>query len=281
MIPASALAPTSVLVPAVTVRSMREDGGLGSIVILSVCFLAGILLIHHGFRTYQTSRLIRDTPRSTVQSMAVGRTELEGVARPADEIIDRPFTSDECLYARYEIEEYREDTDGTREWTTIDRGTFVTPFYLEDETGRVLVDADYETSFELSDANETVIEVSRGDDEPPEVAAFLTEHASVNGRIDDVGNSIFDGRRRYIQRVLPIGSSAYVFGGARVRDGVDGTNQDRLVIDTDDSTDRFIVSDRDADSLAGALGRRAPLTIAVGLVVSALCLYMLLAVLVG
>lgn len=76
-------------------------------------------------------------------------------------------------------------------------------------------------------------------------------------------------KKKITQTVLPVDSDVYVFGGARERTDPMGSNEQRLIIQGDDDTGRFIVSDRDEDKLA----RRYTLVglgiLALGLAVSA------------
>lgn len=254
-----------------------EDPGLTGMLVLLVFFGAGLLTVYKGFRSYKTSRLIKDTPTETVRSMAVGRTELEGVARDAGTTFDRPFTEGQCLYARYKIEEYDEDAgEDDADWDTIDSGTFDAPFYLEDDTGRALIEADQDPTFELSDSKKTRIKVGRTESEPEEVVEFLRTNTSISVSSGGVSGVFFDDPRRYTEWVLPVDEEVYVFGGAHPRDESSGANEDRLTIATDESTDRFIISDHGEESLASSYTRRAPMYVAFGLLVSSAALFFLL-----
>ena len=141
-----------------------------------------------------------------------------------------PFTDEDCLYADWHVEEYRHDpNDNDRDWVTIASGTLATPFFLEDDTGRVLVEADEDADFDLSDARQTTIRVGGSETPPPAIADFIgddREDWDLADFLDDPGGAIaeaLDGdgsighssnRRRYVQRILPVDESVYVFGGA-------------------------------------------------------------------
>lgn len=162
-----------------------------TIAILVVAFLAGLGAIYWGFRTYRIGRLIRDTPTETVKSVAIGRTELEGTAVPDEYVFDRPFTDGKCLYASYSIEEYREDPDpdnNNKDWETVLSNTVAAPFYVDDGTGEILVDADSSTTFEISD--EYTEEITVNGDPPGAVGEFLsgTGGGPTNAMTDTVSN---------------------------------------------------------------------------------------------
>jgi len=88
--------------------------------------LVGAVVIHQGFDKYRNSRIFENTATERIRSMAVGRTELNGAAKPYDGTFPRPFTEGEYIYGEYRVKEYvqREDHDGETEmvWETIARG---------------------------------------------------------------------------------------------------------------------------------------------------------------
>lgn len=101
----------------------------------------------YGFNRMHKLRLIQDTPRSKIRSMAMGLVEIHGFAHP-QKIIKTPFSRTDCVYYHYEIKEYRmhtfRDSKGkthtTYSWDTIATGERRIPFFTKDETGKVYVD---------------------------------------------------------------------------------------------------------------------------------------------
>ena len=239
-----------------------QVGGLGIQVLF---FLFGLLMVYMGFDEYRASRLVRDTATERVRSVAAGRTELTGAAEPGETLFHRPFTDGECLYADYSVQEESNSDDS--EWTTVAADTWLAPFYLEDETGRIRVEPTRKTTFEISEDNTTTVTVEAGQAEPPEIRAFIEETEGVTPS---------DERRRYVERVIPQGESVYVLGGAEQREEETGKNEDRLVVRRDDGSGRFLVSDMDQSELTSTLSRRVPVLIAMGILFSAFALYGLL-----
>jgi len=76
-------------------------------------------------------------------------------------------------------------------------------------------------------------------------------------------------RRRISQKVLPVDEEVYVYGAARQRTDPMGSNEERLIVQGDDDTGRFIVSDKDEGALASKYTRRGLLFVVAGLAVSA------------
>jgi len=101
----------------------------------------GAYFFVRGLRWWKWKRLIENTPTSKVRGLAMGHAEVYGkVARALKQLFKSPFTGKDCVYYRYEIEELRSDNKGRSRWVTIRSGTAGTPFYLDDGTGKVLVD---------------------------------------------------------------------------------------------------------------------------------------------
>ncbi|MEF8783377.1 MAG: GIDE domain-containing protein [Haloarculaceae archaeon] len=280
---------TGHLVPLAT-----DSGNEGELLIALVGgFFFGLYLVYDGFNKWQTKRLIQDTPTETIRSMAVGRTELDGVAKSVDDTVEAPFTDEECLHIDWEIEEWRKDTnDDDYHWETIARGVRSVPFYLDDGTGKVPVRAtEGDPTYEISDANRWRTTVGRGRSPPTEVREFIQRHDS---RYDDT--SFFEEpvdaltdlvqseeigsanrKRRYSQTILPDGSSVYLLGSAIPRDSAEGGQDESLLeITRTESLDKLLVSDRSEDELESYYSKRGPLEVVGGLALSAICLGVLL-----
>jgi hypothetical protein len=241
--------------------------GLGELAFLLLFFALALFLIYQGFDEYRASRLIQDTATEKVRSVAAGRTELTGTADPDETVFHRPFTDGECVYAHYRIREHHESGSDGSDWRTVDSDTWIAPFFLDDGTGRIRVEPERSTTFEISDEHSTTVTVEEDHSPPPDVREFLEEVSSA-GPADD--------KRRYVEEVIPPGEEVYVLGGAEQRDDESGDNEDRLVVRRDGGSDRFIVSDMSEEELASTLTYRVPLLIVFGLAISTGCLYVLL-----
>jgi hypothetical protein len=298
--------------PAWALGTVLQSGGDDEIVILAVLLLAffgGLYLVYDGFTTWQLARLIQDTPTAKVRSMAVGRTELEGVVREHDGTIDVPYTDEKCVHIDWDAErrERHTDEDGNVHytWETVASGTETLWFDLEDDTGRVLVRGDVDApEFDIRDDGHSMTDTfSRGEPAPAQVKEFIRsfrdrserEHASDSesgdsgmfDRMFDAASDLFeDGdplsgthrRRRYSQTILPVGTDIYLFGSAEPKQGgsMESSEADLLEVRRDSGTGEFLIADINEDQLQESYSKRGPLEIGVGLVLSAVGLYFLL-----
>jgi len=305
--PMTVLALAELLAGAVVLQPPVDDeDALELLVMLVAGFLFGLYLIYDGFDTWQLARLMEDTPTAKVRSMAVGRTEVEGVVRKNESTLQPPYTDEECVYVSWEAEErerYTDDDGNTRyRWETVADGTEAVSFFLEDETGKVLVRADTGAEFDIFDsANETSATYGRGESPPSSVTSFIRRtrqrrDADDPAEADD--DSLFDSavdfvtdvmesndplgdtskRRRYEQTVLPVGSDVYVFGSAEPREGahMQERQEELLEIRRDGGTGEFLVADASEDRIESRYSRWGPAKTVGGLLLSTVTLFLLL-----
>ncbi|MBN1586910.1 MAG: hypothetical protein JW937_05705 [Candidatus Omnitrophica bacterium] len=102
---------------------------------LCLGMLAGAWAFIHGWDVRRKKRMVEDTATSKVRSLAIGLVELSGKALPFKQLFHAPFSGEDVLYCHYTVSEHvGRDTHLLAEY---EAGYL---FYLEDETGKVLVD---------------------------------------------------------------------------------------------------------------------------------------------
>ena len=96
------------------------------------------------WRLVSNIRLIEDTPTARIRSAPQGYVELEGLGKLMDgPPIIAKLSSLPCVWFRYKIEERVTSLAGEgdhRRWETIEQGESTETFWLQDDTGRVVVD---------------------------------------------------------------------------------------------------------------------------------------------
>ncbi len=110
----------------------------GGIIVLVI----GLVLFLVGFHFLRRRRLIENTPPSKIRSLAMGLVEIYGEVIPAKEVVLKsPLQNKDCVYYRYTVEEYRQ-TGKNSSWVTVEHATKSVEFFLRDDTGTVLVNAE-------------------------------------------------------------------------------------------------------------------------------------------
>ena len=274
-------------------------------------FLLGLYLMYDGYDTWKTLRLMQDTATSKVRSMPVGRVELQGEVVSYGRTFDPPYHETACVYVDWAAKrrEKHTDEDGNTHytWETVASGTRAAPFDLDDGTGRATVRGDIDAAeFDVDDDdNRHRVTYGRGESPPDEVVEFIRRargnHPSQQqadgedqegdeGLLGEVVDTVTDlaggstpltrtnRKRRYTQRVLPVGNETYVLGGAEpVEDAsMDAGQQDLLEVTDDASTEDLLVADDPEKELRGEYSTAAPAKGVGGLALSAVTLYLLL-----
>lgn len=247
--------------------------------VLVVGFVGGLAMVWDGFSTWRKSRLVEDTPRERVRSVAAGRTELQGTVLPIDDTRSAPFSDDEYLLARWEVEAYRSDDDG-KSWVTVEEELDWVPFELHDGTDAIRIDPAPDGTIEIEEGLRTQIEVGRLDAEPAPVREYLRERSDV--ALPDrsgVTGSLFSEKRRYTQSIVPPGETCYVLGAAQPEPVADGGEE--LVLGEDEASETFILSTKRESELVSTFRWRSPAELVGGLCLSAVCLFLLLTLYTG
>ncbi len=124
-----------VMISALIVRSSDPTALL---VWCGVGFCAGIGLFVYGFKLLQRRRLILDTPFSKIRSAAMGMVEVSGLAVGPYTMI-APITARPCYYYRTLVWEYKQQGKN-KQWVKVAGECMHVPFFVDDNTGRMLVD---------------------------------------------------------------------------------------------------------------------------------------------
>jgi hypothetical protein len=101
-------------------------------------FCAGIGLFFYGFRLLQRRRLILDTPFSKIRSASMGMVEVSGLAVGPYTMV-APITTRPCYYYRTLVWEWKQ-RGKNKEWVKVAAECMHLPFFVDDNTGLMLVD---------------------------------------------------------------------------------------------------------------------------------------------
>jgi len=144
-----------------------------------VGFCAGIGLFFQGFRLLQRRRLILDTPFSKIRSAPMGLVEINGLAIGPYTMV-APITSRPCYYYRTLVWEWKQ-SGKNKQWVKVAGECMHVPFFVDDNTGRLLVDPrgadlDLHRDFEQEFCDGFFTTKSPA---PPGVTNFLSRHGIV------------------------------------------------------------------------------------------------------
>ncbi len=148
----------------------------GLLIWCAIGFCAGIGLFFYGFRFLQRRRLILDTPFSKIRSASMGMVEISGLAVGPYTMI-APITARPCYYYRTLVWEYKQNGKN-KEWVKVAGECMHLPFFLDDNTGRLLVDphgADLDLHCDFQDEFYGSL-FSKADDAPENIGSFLLRH---------------------------------------------------------------------------------------------------------
>jgi hypothetical protein len=227
------------LLPVGTPMNVPEsDGALSFLILSQAAFLCGMGMIWKGLNDLMILRFIRDTPTSSIGSMASGDTEIKGAARKLETEFDSPFSDRRCVAFEYKIEEYR-SAGRSRKWETVDFGGTNEPFALEDDTGAAAVDPS-KASLRI---DWDVAAKTDGDTEPPEaVRDFIMNSEELSF---EYNKSMGTGNpRRYKEKVVSPGQELYVFGegSSYSKHGIKEVHAGKAPI--------YLISDKPEDALS-------------------------------
>jgi hypothetical protein len=167
------------LISPILIFSHNSADPTGLLLWCAIGFCAGIYLFYSGFRMLQRRRLILDTPLSKIRSASMGIVEISGLAT-GPYTINAPITGRECFYCRTQVWEWKQK-GRSKGWVSAASQCTYVPFFVDDNTGRLLVDprgADLDLHCDFKEEFNTSF-FSSADIAPGSVNAFLSRHGVV------------------------------------------------------------------------------------------------------
>jgi len=109
-----------------------------TLIYAGILLVVGVYLFFLGFKIRHKKKLIENIPTSKIRSAAVGLIEIAGKAVCFGDLLKAPFAEVDCVYYRYRVQEQR-GSGKNRHWVTIAKEETQGPFFVEDDTGKMLV----------------------------------------------------------------------------------------------------------------------------------------------
>jgi hypothetical protein len=119
-------------------------------------FGAGIYLFVRGFKVYWEFRVFRNLPVSSIRGLAMGLVRVRGRATGVETLLS-PVTRQPCYYYSLRVAKWETDHKNRHYWRRWSRDSDQVKFYLEDETGKVLLNP-READLELDKTFQQIID---------------------------------------------------------------------------------------------------------------------------
>jgi hypothetical protein len=160
---------------------------INHLVLLALIAIAGgLYFFFHGFHLLARKRVLLNTPTSRIRSAALGLVEVNGQAT-GPHTMSAPITGKQCFL--YRTVAWQQRVDKKQEWDKVADETLHLPFFVDDSTGKLLIeplgaDLDLHRDFrEEYDASSFVSSfLTNGSSIPPRVSVFLARQGITSGR---------------------------------------------------------------------------------------------------
>lgn len=220
---------------------MVACGGLCIGPFLLIC---GLAMLYAGVKKYLLLQRVNNTPTSKVRSAAVGLAEFHGKAF-CKEHTESPITKKKCAYYRLTAEYYKEGKHGG--WRDFYSSASGKPFYLEDDTGRILVDPkDAEVDIPVDNSFEgrinpfSILGISQTKIDQKVIDFVNSAPPNIKSRF----NSYAGHKMRVKEYFIAEGDELYVIGSAQPLEGAKSSiGHENLMIKKNPSEDFFYISD--------------------------------------
>ena len=243
-----------------------------------ILLVGGIVLFYGGLQSYILMQKIKNTPTSKVRSAAVGLVELSGKAR-CKEDMPSPISKEKCVFWRLNAQYYQPGKHGG--WRNIYNKDSSMQFYLEDETGKILIDPkggdiqipqDFSSTGRLSDKGFLGIVSQKQID--PKVIDYITENPEFAKQM----NNHKGYELKVIESYIADGDPLYALGSAMPISGASSAvSNENLVVQRSDSDKVLYIRDTEEKKILDQFKTSVPLGIGGGILMILAGLGLLLA----
>jgi len=168
-------------------------------IIPGIMALVGVILFVVGFFKYREYRVLADTPRIPIRGVSMGLSHVAGTTTGGQPLIS-PLTQVPCYYYEVKVEK-QVKKDNQESWEETHHERAEVPFYLQDDTGKILVNpekAEYNlpTAFWGELRPVTMLSIGRA---PRKVDASLGVPAPTDDRLRGYMNGTYSQMRAAVQ----------------------------------------------------------------------------------
>jgi hypothetical protein len=240
-----------------------------------VGIFVGIFYFLKGIQWFREKRLIEDLPTSKIRSIAMGLVEVSGKAVPCEQsmMLRGPFTNKACVHYKCAVERLIRNNNKSDEWELLKKEEKGDYFYLQDSTGKVLIDVEG-AQYEMSADFELKIDVLSKD-----MPDLLNKYLERN-RLKTSDVLHYKSNLRFTEYDIEVCDKLFVLGTAEENPFCDKNlleaDVDKIMIARGDNNDKFIISEKSEKELVKMLSKNSFLGIFCGGTLIIVCLYILL-----
>jgi len=224
-------------------------------------------LAYYGAQQYLLCQKIADTPTSKVRSAAAGLVELFGKAECKDKMYS-PISKAKCAYWHIHAEYYQSRKNNSS-WITFFTKSSSSRFYLQDDTGKMLVDpkdaqfsiaADFKSIGHMS--NKALFGLLPQTQLDPAVLAWLETDPGAKAAF----NSNSGRQLRVFESFIAEDDPLYVLGSAEpIPDAASAVHEETLVVKKNNFDKIMFISDSGEKHFLGNMRLGAIIYLALGL----------------
>jgi hypothetical protein len=220
-----------------------NDPALAIISWMLFIIVPGLNFFITGLVCFQRMRRIQDFPTSKIRSLALGQVEILGTVVPAKGALKDPLTGDKCVYYNWKAQIL--SGGKVKRYVNIDDESSLVAFYLQDDTGKVLINAT-DAQIDIREDCDYYSGILKSF--PPEVEEFIRSR-------DMLGHP-----ERFVAYTIRPGDKLYVIGTA-IRKRHAGKTRDadhvESIVISKGKKDWFYISDRPENKLVEILRWKA------------------------
>ena len=241
------------------------------IVLIFAPLAIGIFLLVYGFIVLKQKRLVENIPTSKIRSIAMGLAEITGTVKEI-KTVKSPLAQKACVYFDYHVQEHRGSGKSSR-WVTLRKGKHIELFYLEDETGKVMIDMNKADVNLYKDIKESS-SLFKGKPNA-KMMAFLEKEGLRATNLFGITKQM-----RFDEHFIEPKDKLYILGNAMdnpyVEEGSGVKNEEDIIIGKGPKGSYFTVSDKEEKQVLNRLKLKFGLLLAFGLFLTILGIILLI-----
>jgi hypothetical protein len=235
---------------------------------LGFFFLSGsALLLNDALQQYLLGQKIRNTPTSKARAAAVGLVELNGKAKCGETLV-APITKSKCAYWEV-VAQYYYHHKKSSGWRTFFSEKSGKRFYLEDDTGKVLIDP---VDANVNIPHDFLFQGTLNDKQffgllpSNQVDKKVLDYLQSNQKANDAAKGMSGKQLRFMEYYIAEGDPLFTLGSAEPLEGAtSSTASENLVVRKNARDKLMLISDSSEKKVLGGLSLRFYIEIFFGL----------------